>query len=243
MLGRILAALLVAMASAPGVTSQMLAIGFADGYPPYQFIDAAGKPAGLDIDIARALASEMGVGTRIVQGPWDDMVNLLRRSLDLDVVGGMEESEERAKLFDFSAAVYLRKNMIVVLATNRDIRGIKDLNGRTISGDRGSYGEALIARNGDTDKVRIAASKSKEEAMTMLKTGRVEASLMPDAVAVDLARKAGVAIRLVDIGDPGSPVAFAVPRGNQTWLPRLDAALLRLKAGGKIQAILAKWLE
>lgn len=238
-----LLALLSCLCLAAHLGAEELRIGFADGYPPYQFVDAAGKPAGLDIDLALALGRELGLEVRIVQGPWDDMVNMLRRGLGLDLVGGMEIGEERSRLFDFSRPLYSRKTVIVVPETNRDIRGLKDLNGRTITGDKDSYAEELIARNGDRNRVRIVVSSSKEEAMGLLRQGKVEACIMPRAVALYLSRKSGPAVRLVDIGDPGSPVAFAAPKGDDSLLRRLDQGLERLRARGELEAILSRWLR
>jgi len=237
----LVAALLTLLAACAAARS--ISVGFADGFPPYQFVDEHGKPAGLDIDIAEALFRQMGVKGTIIQGSWDDMVNMLRRGLVLDLVGGMEMSDGRLDLFDFTRPIYRRKSVIVVPASNTTIEGIADLPGLIITGDRGSYGESLLDLHGYRSRIRIAETESKEAAMDMLKDGRASASIMPDAVAVYLAKRLHVAIRIVDIGDKGTAVAFAAPKGRREWLARVDAALSELEADGEIGEILEKWLK
>ena len=66
---------------------------------------------------------------------------------------------------------------------------------------------------------------------------------MPDAVGFYLARKLGVAVRLIDVGDPGSPVAFAVRKGDTATLAAIDAAIQKAMRARAIDPIIAKWLK
>jgi ABC-type amino acid transport substrate-binding protein len=48
-------------------------------------------------------------------------------------------------------------------------------------------------------------------------------------------------IRIVEVGDTGSPVAFAFPKSGSVWLGRVDRAIRALTSTGRLEAILAKW--
>jgi ABC-type amino acid transport substrate-binding protein len=223
------------------VAAQQYNLGFAAGYPPYQFLDN-GKPAGLDIEIAGALG-KYGLNAKISQENWDDVVGKLRNRLGIDIVGGMEISDERRAQFDFTTPLYTRKNAVFVLASNGDIKKLEDLQGRIVSGDRGGFVENQLEKLGIKTKVRLVEYASKEESLQALKDGKIVASIMPDAVGFYLARQLGVAVRLIDVGDPGSPVAFAVRKGDAAGLAAVGAAVQKALAAKALDPIIAKWLK
>ena len=220
---------------------QQYNLGFAAGYPPYQYQEG-GKPAGLDIDIAQTLG-KYGIGLTIVQQNWDDVVGKLRNGLGINIVGGMEVTEERKAQFDFSPSLYTRKNVIFVLPGNNDIKNLTDLQGKIVSGDRGSYIEDQLSKMGLSAKVRLVEFDTKEESMQALKDGKVVAAIMPDAVGFYLAKKIGLTVKMVEVGDPGAPVAFAVRKGDSATLAQLNAALQKAQAAKAIDPIIAKWLK
>lgn len=65
----------------------------------------------------------------------------------------------------------------------------------------------------------------------------VQGSIMPLAVGRHLAAKAGVRVRVIDMSDPGTPVAFAVGRDNFALKERMDQMLAVLLDEQAIQAL------
>lgn len=64
---------------------------------------------------------------------------------------------------------------------------------------------------------------------------------MPKAVGLYLAQQMGIEVKILDNPDPGSPVAFAVKRGNHQLLVQIDEALEALISEGEIQRLYEKW--
>ncbi|HUX42712.1 MAG TPA: transporter substrate-binding domain-containing protein [Rectinemataceae bacterium] len=241
MRGSVLLMLALVACSPPAVMAQRYSLGFATGYPPYQFREG-GKPAGLDIELAKVLA-KYGLSFSIIQDNWDDVVARLRNRVGMNIVGGMEISAERAAQFDFSPALYFRKNVVFVPAGTSNIKGLVDLEGKIVSGDRGSYVENRLDKMGIKDGVRLVEYESKEDSMKALKDGKVVASIMPDAVGFYLAKRLGVAVRLIDVGDPGSPVGFAARKGDASTLASVDAAIQKALASHAFDPVFDKWLN
>lgn len=215
-------------------------IGFALGFPPYQYQDATQSPVGIDMEVAKVVFQEMGLRSRIVQGPWDDIVAKLRLGQGVDVAGGMEITGERQELFDFSLPLYHRKNVIFVLEDTLEISSLGDLKGKLITGDRNSYIETLLHQRGDRKDIRIIQTESKEEAFQLLVHHRVEACLMPYAVGKTLAQGQRVKVRVIDVGDRGTPVAFAVKKGNKHLLNRLNIAIEQVQRKGLLTPYLGQ---
>ncbi len=231
---------LAAMLLATSLGAQTLRVGLALGFPPYQY-SIAGRPAGLDVDLTEAILHEAGYTVTWVQGPWDDVLATLRTTRDLDLVAGMEKTGIRRTLFLLGRTLYARKNLLFLRANEPAIHRLEDLVGRAVAGDRDSGIEELLASRGLKDDVRLVRTQTKEEAFAQLSTGKVAAAIMPEAVGWTLARKADIVVKVLDFGNPGSPVGLAFPRDRPELLKQLDEAVLRLEARGTIRTILSRF--
>lgn len=216
--------------------------GLATGFPPYQY-SVAGKPTGLDVDLAEAIAHEAGFEVSWIQRSWDEVVGILRTSSDLDFVTGMEQSDTRRESFVFGKTLYVRRNVLFVAASNSEIQGLADLPRKTVAGDRDAFGEDRLSGLGIKTSVRLVRTLSKHDAMILLSEHQVDAALMPEAVGWALSKTLGLSVRAVDIGDPGTPVSLAFQPRRRTLQVRLDAAFDRLKERGVVDKILRTWLK
>lgn len=219
----------------------VLRCGMAEGYPPYQYVGRDGQPAGIDVEVARLLFAEAGLKADIEAGVWDDMVASLRLGR-LDCVIGMEINEERRQFFDFTAPYYNRKVVLFVRRDDESIRSVRDLEFKAVAGDRHSFVEHYLQEQGLLNSIRIIKTKTKEQSMRLLKEGTVVAIIAPKAVGLLLASEYGVPVRVIDVGDPGSPVGFAVEKGNIELRNALDRALGQLERKGAIKGVLKHWL-
>jgi polar amino acid transport system substrate-binding protein len=78
-----------------------------DDFPPFNFVDAGGHLTGFNVDLARAICSELGVPCTIQARQWDDLTNhLADKTADAVIAGTAISPQSRADL-DFSD-VYLR---------------------------------------------------------------------------------------------------------------------------------------
>jgi len=67
--------------------------------------------------------------------------------------------------------------------------------------------------------------------------------IAPLAVRRFLADREDMDLRVMDVGDPGSPVGFAVEKGNTAFLQDLEKALGAIKREGALQPVLDRWLR
>jgi polar amino acid transport system substrate-binding protein len=212
----------------------------AKGYPPYQFLDEKGDPAGLDVEVARLVFARLGMRERMVSGAWDDIVANLRLGR-LDCVCGMEINPARKHFFGFTQPYYTRRVVIFVLRKDTSIRAVGDLVGKAVAGDRHSFVEEYLRERGLLSLIRIVKTKTKEQSMRMLKAGKVVAMIAPLAVGRFLAARENMDLRVMDLGDPGSPVGFAVDKDNVGLLRNMTKALEALRREGALQPVLDRW--
>lgn len=123
-----------------------LVVGMELAYPPFETTDPQGRPAGISVEIAKALADYLGRPLRIENIPFEGLIPALKTGrIDL-ILSSMTATEERARSIDFSDP-YLKVGLALLLSARSDISRPEDLNapGRRIAVKLGTTGE-LYAR-------------------------------------------------------------------------------------------------
>lgn len=213
--------------------------GIALGYPPYQFVGVKGETVGIDYEVTKAVFEGAGLKVKFVQESWDDvMFGLVHNTGKVDLLCGAEINEERKKWLDFSDSYYSR-NIVIFTLKNSKIEKISDLYGQIIAGDRHSFVERGLGE--DKNKIRIMSTDSKEESFTKLKEGKVVAVVAPVEVGNYITKNMGLAVKILGEKDPGSPVAFAVAKGDTALLVKINGSLSKLIKDGTIDKIMKKY--
>ena len=151
--------------------------GLANGYPPYQFKENE-KATGFDTGVIKAIFENIDAQLKLSQTEWDTVVGSVRFG-KIDCAIGMGINDTRKMHFDFTIPYYERKSAVFILKSNNQIKSIEDLDGKLITGDRHSFVEVLLKEKGL--KPRMKQTKSKEESMRLLKSGRFQAVIAPKA--------------------------------------------------------------
>lgn len=216
-------------------------VGVATGYPPYQF-DIAGEITGFDVAVARAVFDRMNEPLDLQQYDWDDVVGLLRFG-EIDIAAGMEITQERLPYFAFSQPYYARETVIFIRDEVSAAETVADLSGKKITGDRQSELESQLKALGIYSSMRVMQTASKQEAMSRLLAGEVEAVIMPLQVGKYLAQQQHGKVRVLWRPHDKTEVAFAVRRGDQQRLQGINQALATLEADGTLQRLRDEWFK
>lgn len=141
----VIAALMLAACTAPGPKPLVVAMELA--YPPFEMTDAQGQPAGVSVDLARALAEALGRPLKIENTSYDGLVPALKTGRADLVISSMTDTPERRQSIDFSDP-YLSTGLAILAGKDRGVAGIADLNSssKTVAVKLGTTGE-LFARD------------------------------------------------------------------------------------------------
>ncbi len=88
---------------ATAANAQAIRIGTEGAYEPWNYVDANGNLAGLDIDVMNELCKRAGLECTFVQTAWDTIIpNLNAGNYDV-IAAGMSITDERKQSINFTA--------------------------------------------------------------------------------------------------------------------------------------------
>ncbi|MGI6031030.1 MAG: transporter substrate-binding domain-containing protein [Eubacteriales bacterium] len=159
-------------------------VGLDASFPPMGFMNEAGEIVGFDIDLAKEVASRMGVELVLQPINWNAKeMELNGKNIDV-IWNGMSINEERLAAMTF-ARPYLDNKQVVIVPADSDIKSKADLEGKIVGLQEGS--SAMGAVEADAETMAIIGEIQKYEdnvsAFADLKVGRVDAVVMDEVVA------------------------------------------------------------
>jgi polar amino acid transport system substrate-binding protein len=149
-----------------------LIVGMELAYPPFEMIDKQGQPAGVSVDLARALGQSLGQEVQIVNIPFAGLIpSLQTHKIDL-IISSMTATPERAKSIAFSDP-YLKTGLCLLMGKSSPIQSIEDADqaGQTVVVKRGTTGhvyasdhikkaQLLVEDNEDTCVLEVVQGKA-----------------------------------------------------------------------------------
>lgn len=218
-----------------------LVIGGDSSFPPYEFLDAHGLPAGLNVDLARAVAGEVGLDIEITLGPWDAVRKRLETG-EVDALGGLAYSPDRAMKVDFAPPHTMLNYVTVVRRANgAPPETTAALRGRSLVVQRGDMSHDMILRAGLGE--RALAVPSQQDAIQSVMDGKADCAVVTRLVALEWERAHGLAgLRVGRQPILSVPYGFAVAKGNGALLAQISEGLKTLAERGELRRIHDKWL-
>ncbi|MCL4536804.1 MAG: ABC transporter substrate-binding protein/permease [Nitrospirae bacterium] len=211
----------------------------AEGGAPYAFPDPKdpSRLIGFEVDLAEAIARELGVKARQSQNAWDSLIPALKRG-DFDMVmNGIEITPQRQAEVLFSLPYYIYTEQLVVRKEETKIKDINDLKGKKVGTLSGAVAQDILTNLGGVD-VKIYSGQV--EPYEDLALGRL------DAVLLDLPIAAYYAKPNPKLKYTGNPVGegfygIAIRKDDDELKKKIDEILIKLLKSGELKKIYEKW--
>lgn len=204
-------------------------------FPPFEYLEGD-KVVGADADIAQAIADKLGKKLEITNIDFDAALTGAATGKYDAAIAGITANEDRKKNMNFTDDYYTASQAIIV-NSGSDIKAAKDLDGKTISCQEGTTGEAYLLDN----KYNVQSFKTGAEAVSALTAGKVDAVVIDNEVAKALSEKQNGATKVLDEALTQENYAIALKLGNDELTAEINKALAELKSEGKLAEIFKKY--
>ena len=221
-----------------------LVVGMSADYAPYEFhyIDENGKDVigGFDVDIANEIADAIGVELVIQEMDFDALVSALPAGKVDVVISGMNPTEERAKVVDFSDIYYNSQHGILVRTEDADkYKTFADLEGAKVGAQLGSTQEQIAKAEIPNADLQLLANVN--NLILELKSGKVDAIVMEKPVAeMAVKNNPDLAVGEPTYEEKTGGNAVGVAKNNPELLAKINEVINELNESGKMDDYILK---
>jgi polar amino acid transport system substrate-binding protein len=207
-------------------------------FAPFGFQNAQGKPDGYDVDIAKAIAQELGVKLQMVDTTSANRIpNLQTNKVDL-VICNFTRNGERAKQVAFTDP-YVVASEALLVKKDSGINGINDLTGKTVATVKGSTDSDILKAHHAS--VKTQEYDTSQAAILAVKQGQASA-MIEDTNFLTYQAKLDPSLKVTsDQLVPLEYNAMAVKQGDQIWLNWMNLFLFDYNASGQNATEYQKW--
>ena len=203
------------------------------------------KFGGFDIDLAREMARELGVGFSPVNTRWTSIIPSLTLGRCDIIISGMSVTESRRQKVDFSEP-YMRVGQTVLMNSKLvdQVSSYSDLNdpSYSVASKPGTTGEEAVERF--MPKANYLPFDSEMEAARAVAKGDVDAFVYDQPFnATFVAMHGAQDVIFLDEPFTDEAIAFAIRKDDPDFLSWLNSFLEKLKDDGRYDKIHRKWFE
>ena len=215
-----------------------IVLGTSADYPPFEthvMVDGVDQIVGFDIELAKYIADELGVGLEIKDMDFDKLLGGLSTGMLDIVIAAMNPSPERLEEANFTDIYYESKHTVLIHKDNASsITTLEDLNGKTIGVQLGTTQEKFAT---DMEGVEVLSLTSNPELVMNLKTKKIDCAIMEEFVAKSFAKANDdlMVVEGISIDSGSEGVAIALKKGNKELTEKLNEIIADAKAKGLIE--------
>lgn len=208
------------------------------GFAPYEYY-SNGEIVGVDVDIAKEIATSMGKELVIKDIAFDSIINEVKTGKADFGAAGISYNEERAKNVDFTIN-YSTSKQVVIVKNDSGITNIGDINGKKIAVQLGSIADTYVSST--YKDASVVRQKKYLAAIEDLNTGKVDCVVM-DLLPAEQILKTNSGLKILDGALVEDSYGMIVKKGNKELLDNINKVLEKLKNEGKIDEYIIKHTE
>lgn len=212
-------------------------------FKPFEYTDKDGNFVGIDVEILAAVAADQGFEYELKSLGWDASIAACQSSQADAMIAGASITEERKNAGWIFSDGYYNCTQSMAVAQGSSIKGFEDLQGQTVAVKTGTQGATYAESLKDQYGFSITAYEDSPTMYQAVEGGQAVACF-EDTPIMKASIKDGVKLQVLDAtANEGSNYGVAIfDSANQEFLDQFNAGLKNIKANGKYDEILEKYL-
>ena len=197
-----------------------------------------GKPVGVVVDLAYALADKAGLSIAVEAMDWSTAQSEVLQG-KADALLQINPNPQREQIYDFSDTLLVSNFQIFRKATRTDIQSLASLRGKKVGVESGGFPAEQLGGGGEFQLVLIPTWQA---AFSLLNTNQIDAVIVDRWVGeYELAVNRFEGIIVVDPPVAQNYSRIAVKKGNEQLLDKINIGLESIKTDGIYQNIMESW--
>ncbi len=230
---------LVVLLPAAAFADQLI-LGSNCSFPPFEYIDDNGAPAGFDIEIGKLVAAKLGKELVVEDMAFDGLILALDSGkIDL-AIAAITINETRLAQADFSTPYYDAQQKVLVRADYDGIASLEDIPDKMVAVQEATTGHGLAEKMG-VPAEKISAFKNAADAIAELKAGRADCVIIDTAPANVFAAMNPDLVILEGIETEIEKYGIAIKKGNAEVLDAANAVLAEIMANGEYDKLVEQF--
>ena len=218
-----------------------LVVGTSTNYKPMEFYGDNNELVGLDMDIAKEIASQLDISLEMKDYLWNELLDAAS-SGEIDfAISSMTITPERSQKMLFSSPYFNGGQVIVVRSDTENILSPDDLIDKKVAAGAGTTSEKAALEYVQPSAILNIDDYGPE--LTVLLNGTVDAVIIDYVAAVDYVKISSDKLKIV--GEPFSQEYYGIATklGNNALMDEINRILRDMKRTGKLDEIKNKWLK
>ena len=241
---KLLAIILALAIMLPAVAlAETLIMGSNCSFPPFEYIDEQGNPAGFDVEIGKLIAEKLGMEFFVEDMAFDGLLMALDSGKIDIAIAGMTITDKRKEQVDFSDSYFNAQQLIIVRKDYDAIKTLDDVKDKTVSVQEGTTGHLMATEALEIPAEKVVAYENAADAVMELKLGRADCMIIDSAPAKVFVSKNDDLMILEDIETPPEDYGIAIKKGNEDLLAACNAVLAEIKENGKYDELIAQFFQ
>ena len=216
-------------------------IGTDATYPPMESLDEQGNFFGMDVDIAKEIASDLGVEAKFKNVIWEEIFGAVKNGEVDMIISAITITKERTEVLAFSDP-YFNAGQVIVSTKNKEgiIKGPENLKEYKVGVQAGTTSEEEAKKYAANPSL-VNTYENYDLAKEDLLEGKIDAIIIDYPAAVGMIAKEK---RLQIAGGIFTQEFYgiATQKNQLELLLQINKSVRRLKQEGKLKTIEEKWL-
>jgi polar amino acid transport system substrate-binding protein len=232
----------------PELQDGVIQIGSDISYAPIEFYEEGTQNAvGLDVDLADALAEELGVRAEFINTGFDGIIPALNANRFDLLMSAMTVTADRQKEIDFIPYLSAGTDILVAEGNPKNVKTVEDLSGLTVGVQIATIQVDQLKAANDQLKaagkpeISVLTFDQNPLAVEQLRNGRADAVIADSPVVANDALLSNGKLQALGLAVEAAPYGIGLRKDSTALKTAVEGALKKLQENGKYDEILAKW--
>lgn len=213
-------------------------------FKPFEYTDESGNFVGIDVDIVAAVAEDQGFKYELKSLGWDAAIAACQAGQADGMIAGASITDERKQNGWMFSDGYYTATQCMAVAENSDIKGFEDLKDKQVAVKTGTQGASYAESLKDEYGFTLNYFEDSPTMYQAVAGGQAVACFEDTPIMAASIKDGGLGLKIVEGSEnDGADYGFAIFNSDkQELLDMFNAGLANIKANGKYDEIIAKYL-